>query len=185
MVFVPTLLLVLFRVGRRSRRELQLTWGDSAAIASLDPYTLWRRPAWRRLGPLWAVLISVGTLTAMFYAIPPEAGMLSSAAGPPHRPTTGGHEHVERGVPVPQRAARSAACPVRQGAGATADSGLLRAGAHYYGNPPALSGMLLATFLGYLLGKSMLATTGSRWAWLIHWLQDIIIFSFLVMGWSS
>jgi hypothetical protein len=35
------------------------------------------------------------------------------------------------------------------------------------------------------LGKSMLETGGSRWAWLIHWLQDIIIFSFLVMGWSS
>jgi hypothetical protein len=56
---------------------------------------------------------------------------------------------------------------------------------HYYGNPPALSGVLLATFLGYLLGKSMLETGGSRWAWLIHWLQDIIIFSFLVMGWSN
>jgi hypothetical protein len=55
---------------------------------------------------------------------------------------------------------------------------------HYYGNPPALSGVLLATFLGYLLGKSMLESGGSRWAWLIHWLQDIIIFSFLVMGWS-
>ena len=55
----------------------------------------------------------------------------------------------------------------------------------YYGNPPAVSGVLLATFLGYLLGKSMLETGGSRWAWLIHWLQDVIIFSFLVMSWST
>ena len=39
--------------------------------------------------------------------------------------------------------------------------------------------------MGYLLGKSMLETGGSRWAWLIHWLQDVIIFSFLVMEWSS
>ena len=44
--------------------------------------------------------------------------------------------------------------------------------------------VLLAAFLGYLLGKSMIETGGSRWAWLIHWLQDVIIFSFLVMGWS-
>ena len=55
---------------------------------------------------------------------------------------------------------------------------------HYYGNPPALSGVLLATFLGYLLGKSMLETGGSRWAWMIHWLQDVIIFSFLTMSWG-
>jgi hypothetical protein len=55
---------------------------------------------------------------------------------------------------------------------------------HYYGNPPGASGVLLAAFLGYVLGKSMLETGGSRWAWLIHWLQDVIIFSFLVMGWD-
>ncbi len=45
LVFVPTLLLLLFGVGRRSRRELRLAWGDGAATASPDPYTLWRRPA--------------------------------------------------------------------------------------------------------------------------------------------
>jgi hypothetical protein len=45
--------------------------------------------------------------------------------------------------------------------------------------------MLPGTFLGYLLGKSMLETGGLRWVRLIHWLQDVIIFPFLVMGWSS
>ena len=45
--------------------------------------------------------------------------------------------------------------------------------------------MLLAGFLGILLAKSMVETGGSRWAWSIHWLQDVIIFSFLAAAWSS
>lgn len=40
LVFVPTLLLVLFGVGRRGRRELRLAWGDGEASAFPDPYTL-------------------------------------------------------------------------------------------------------------------------------------------------
>jgi hypothetical protein len=185
LVFVPTLLLVLFGVGRRSRRELRLAWGDGEASAFPDPYTLWRRPAWRRLGPLWAVLISVGTLTAMLFAIHPEAGMLARLL--PVLPVvlllaatnTFNEEFQFRNVPL-------ATLPALLG---KAQALLLTAVyfglEHFYGNPPALPGVLLATFLGYLLGKSMLEIGGSRWAWLIHWLQDVIIFSFLVMGWSS
>jgi hypothetical protein len=185
LVFVPTVLLVLLGVGRRSRRELRLAWGDGGAIASPDPYTLWRRPRWRRLGPLWAALISVGTLTAMFFAIPPEAGMLARLL--PVLPivlllaatNTFNEEFQFRNAPL-------ATLPALFGkAQALLFTAVFFGLEHYYGNPPALSGVLLATFLGYLLGKSMLETGGSRWAWLIHWLQDVIIFSFLVMGWSS
>ena len=185
LVFVPTVLLLLFGVGRRSRQELRLAWGNSTASASPDPYTLWRRPAWRRLGPLWAVLISVGTLTAMSLAVSPETGMLARLL--PVLPivlllaatNTFNEEFQVRNVPL-------AMLPALFG---KAQALLLTAAffglEHYYGNPPALSGVLLATFLGYLLGKSMLETGGSRWASLIHWLQDVIIFSFLVIGWST
>jgi membrane protease YdiL (CAAX protease family) len=185
LVFVPTVLLLLFGVGRRSRRELRLAWGNSTASASPDPYTLWRRPRWRQLGPLWAVLISVGTLTAMFFAVPPEAGMLTRLL--PVLPivlllaatNTFNEEFQFRNVPL-------VTLPALFGkAQALLMTAVYFGLEHYYGNPPALSGVLLATFLGYLLGKSMLETGGSRWAWLIHWLQDIIIFSFLVMSWGS
>jgi CAAX prenyl protease-like protein len=165
LVFVPTLLLVLFGVGRRSRRELRLAWGDGGASASPDPYTLWRRPAWRRLGSLWAVLISVGTLTAMLFAIPPEAGMLARLL--PVLPVvlllaaanTFNEEFQFRNVPL-------ATLPALLGkAQALLLTGVYFGLEHYYGNPPAFSGVLLATFLGYLLGKSMLETGGSRWTW--------------------
>ncbi|MFH0850449.1 MAG: hypothetical protein V1924_05870 [Candidatus Bathyarchaeota archaeon] len=36
-------------------------------------------------------------------------------------------------------------------------------------------------FLGWFLGKSMQETGGFAWAWLIHFLQDVIIFTFFLM----
>ena len=51
--------------------------------------------------------------------------------------------------------------------------------AHYYGVPYGITGALMSTFLGWLLGKSVLETKGLFWAWFIHLVQDIIIFTFL------
>ncbi len=52
---------------------------------------------------------------------------------------------------------------------------------HFYGVPPNLIGVALAGFLGWFLGKSILETRGFLWAWLIHFVQDIFIFTFLAM----
>ena len=54
--------------------------------------------------------------------------------------------------------------------------------AHYYGVPYGVIGVLLAGFLGWLLAKSMQETHGLFWAWFIHFLQDVLIFSFLAIG---
>lgn len=54
--------------------------------------------------------------------------------------------------------------------------------AHYYGVPYGIIGVLMAGFLGWLLGKSMLETRGLWWAWFIHFLQDVMIFIFLAIG---
>ncbi len=53
---------------------------------------------------------------------------------------------------------------------------------HFYGIPYGVIGVLLAGFLGWLLGKSMLETRGLFWAWFIHFWQDVLIFSFLAIG---
>lgn len=53
---------------------------------------------------------------------------------------------------------------------------------HYYGVPYGVVGVLMAGFLGWLLGKSMLETRGLFWAWFIHFWQDVLIFSFMAMG---
>jgi hypothetical protein len=53
---------------------------------------------------------------------------------------------------------------------------------HYYGIPYGVIGVLMAGFLGWLLGKSMLETRGIFWAWFLHFLQDVLIFAFLAIG---
>lgn len=53
---------------------------------------------------------------------------------------------------------------------------------HFYGIPYGVIGVLMAGFLGWFLGKSMLETRGLWWAWFIHFWQDVLIFSFLAIG---
>ena len=52
---------------------------------------------------------------------------------------------------------------------------------HFYGVPNGLLGVLLSAFLGWFLGKSLLETKGFFWAWFIHFLPDVIIFTFYAM----
>lgn len=47
--------------------------------------------------------------------------------------------------------------------------------AHFYGMPSGFIGIILAGVLGYVLSKSLHETQGVFWAWLIHFLQDVII----------
>lgn len=58
-------------------------------------------------------------------------------------------------------------------------SALLFGFAHYWGSPGGITGILVAGFLGWLLAKSILETKGIFWAFLIHFVQDVIIFSAL------
>jgi membrane protease YdiL (CAAX protease family) len=48
---------------------------------------------------------------------------------------------------------------------------------HYFGTPGGIAGVALAGFLGWLLAKSIYETRGIFWAWSIHCLQDVIIFT--------
>ncbi len=53
---------------------------------------------------------------------------------------------------------------------------------HFYGVPPGLIGVALAGFLGWFLGKSIIETRGFAWAWLIHFIQDVLVFSLLAVN---
>tara|TARA_R110002049_G_scaffold286824_1_gene468645 strand:+ start:871 stop:1578 length:708 start_codon:yes stop_codon:yes gene_type:complete len=58
-------------------------------------------------------------------------------------------------------------------------SGILFGSVHYFGTPGGVFGVLLASFLGWFLAKSILETKGIFWAWCIHFLLDVIIMTFL------
>lgn len=53
---------------------------------------------------------------------------------------------------------------------------------HYYGAPYGITGVLMAAFLGWFLGKSIIETKGIFWAWTIHFFQDFLIMTFLAFG---
>lgn len=53
---------------------------------------------------------------------------------------------------------------------------------HYHGQPSGLGGVLLAGVAGWLWGISMLETKGWKWAVALHFLQDVVILSFLVLA---
>ena len=183
LLFVPTLLLVLFGPGRLGRRQLRLVAGDDQRAAGRGIYTAGTAPQWRQLGLTWAVLITVGTLTAMTFALGSKAEDLDVLAwslpviGFLAATNTVNEEFGYRNVPL-------ALLPALVGhRHAMLATGLLFGLAHYYGNPPGASGVLLATFLGVFIAKSMVETGGSKWAWTVHWLQDMVIFSFLTAAW--
>ena len=53
---------------------------------------------------------------------------------------------------------------------------------HYYGQPSGPLGVLMAGFAGWIWARSMIETRGGVWAFLIHFVQDIVIFTFLAVG---
>ncbi|MDO9086473.1 MAG: CPBP family intramembrane metalloprotease [Anaerolineaceae bacterium] len=53
---------------------------------------------------------------------------------------------------------------------------------HFYGVPYGVIGVIMSSFLGWFLGKAVLETRGFFWAWFIHFLQDVLIFSFMAIG---
>ena len=53
---------------------------------------------------------------------------------------------------------------------------------HFRGVPGGPVGVLMAGLLGWLLAKSVIETSGLFWAWSIHSLQDVVIFSALALS---
>jgi membrane protease YdiL (CAAX protease family) len=52
---------------------------------------------------------------------------------------------------------------------------------HWFGNPSGPIGAALATLVGWFWGKSILETRGLFWAWVIHAIQDVVIYSLIAM----
>lgn len=60
-------------------------------------------------------------------------------------------------------------------------SGVLFGLPHYFGFPSGFIGILMSGMLGYILCKATQETKGLSIAWTIHFVQDIIIFTGLMM----
>jgi membrane protease YdiL (CAAX protease family) len=187
LIAVPTALLLLLVARQRlGPRALRLAGGQPAAPAPRDPLLL--NPVatrWSVLAPLLGLAISGGTLIAMYAATRPDAAGLARLL--PALPAvllaaalnTLQEEFQFRNLPL------ALGVPALGAGTALALTSLYFGLAHFYGNPPAYAGVAMASWLGYVLGRSILATGDSRWAWAIHFAQDVIIFSFLAMAWHA
>jgi len=53
--------------------------------------------------------------------------------------------------------------------------------AHYYGAPSGVIGVVMSGVLGWFMARAMFETRGFLAPWIIHFLQDVVIFSTIVL----
>jgi len=53
--------------------------------------------------------------------------------------------------------------------------------AHYYGAPSGIIGVMMSGLLGWYMCRSMYETKGFVSSWIIHFMQDIVIFSTIIL----
>lgn len=60
-------------------------------------------------------------------------------------------------------------------------SGIVFGAPHYFGMPSGVVGALMAGFLGWLLAMSLIETQGILIAWAIHFAQDVVIITSMIL----
>jgi membrane protease YdiL (CAAX protease family) len=182
------LLITLIVVGfllclKKKRAKFFLIPGDIAAPA--EPVSwLGIKPGetWKKVGSRFALFLSLGTLAFLVIAGRPPLDIVIKAV--PFLPAVFlcaalNAFHEEMTYKASFLAVLGDVVGGRQALWLMAAYfGIL----HYYGIPYGMIGVLMATFLGWFLGKSMLETRGLWWAWFIHFVQDVLIFAFLAIG---
>jgi len=173
---------VLLALGYR-RRQCFLIRGDLKAPAGrvrwlgIDEST-----PWHHLAPIAAVLIGLGTLTFLVIGTRPGLSMIGRVV--PALPAVLLLAAMNAfGEEVSYRATLLA--PLGQAIGNTHAlilTAVFFGIGHFYGVPYGVVGVVMATFLGWFLGKAMLETRGLLWPWFIHFVQDVLIFSFMAAG---
>jgi len=174
---LPSAGVALTLVGSRlTRADLSLTVGDLSRRLRIGPLAL----TWWVATPIVALLLAGPLLAQLSFTVGPDPSA------------------VPRVVPLVPAALlfstlnafleefRFRAAPLARLVPAVGASqallvtSILFGIGHYYGHPSGLSGIVLASFGGWLLGLSMLGTRGIAAPWLIHGLQDLLIFAAVV-----
>lgn len=173
---------VLFILKKKRENFFLIKGNTNALISPVKWLGIKEGESWNKTGWVLAFFISLGTLTFLVLAGRPPLDIAIKAL--PFLPaillaaaTNAFHEEMSYKA--------SFLSVLEQPVGRVHSLWLMAVYfgvAHYYGVPYGVVGVLMAGFLGWLLGKSMLETRGLWWAWLIHFLQDVIIFIFLAIG---
>ena len=170
------LLLVL---GYR-RRDVFLAVGDVRAPIRPAPLLGFpRAEPWTRFGGQWGVYVALGIGVALYLSTRPTGAQLAAVV--PLLPAITVYAAVNAfAEEMTYRAPMLATLePALGSTTALWQAALLFGVAHYWGTPGGPAGASLAVLMGWLLGKAMVETRGLLWAWGIHALSDVVIFTFL------
>lgn len=180
----PALAILSFLLLKgKKRQDFFLTKGKIDAPAEPSRLMGMKKPEpWTRIGTIFAIVFGTVTLVYLMLSVAPSledvilALPLIPAALLIAVINSFNEEFTLRAAPISELLS-----PFSKGQAlmvATAFFGL----GHFYGVPAGLLGVLLSSFLGWFLGKSMLETKGFFWAWLIHFIPDAFIFSFFAIS---
>lgn len=170
---------VLLAVGYR-RREIFLARGDlHAPITPVRALGFPRAVPWSRFALQWSVYIAVVVALGQWLVLRPDAGTMLAVA--PMTPSILLYAAVNAVTEeLTYRAPLLATLePVVGGRAALWQSAVFFGMVHYFGTPGGVGGAAVTVFLGWLLAKALLETRGLFWAWWIHFLSDVAIFTFL------
>jgi membrane protease YdiL (CAAX protease family) len=170
---------VLVASGLR-RRDMVVTVGDLGARGGL-PFTQ-RRVSWVWIGIVGTLLFAGPLAVQLTVTVHPDFGMAGKAlAALPAAVAFGAFNAAQEEFRF--RAGFLATLVPAVGAlQAVLMTSALFAFGHWFGHPSGPVGVGMAFLAGFVLAKSMLDTRGSGWAWFMHAVQDVLIFSFLVMA---
>jgi membrane protease YdiL (CAAX protease family) len=166
-----------------TRRDLFLCIGNPAAPAQPIPFLGLRKPvSWTWLGPAFIVVFALVLSPYLYLTVHPNFRI---------------SERIVRTLPWSLAVAtlnaaseefqfRSVLLAHLRGVFRPAEAILLSAAffgiGHYYGQPSGPLGVAMASFAGWIWARSMIDTRGCVWAFVIHMVQDIVIFTFLAVG---
>jgi membrane protease YdiL (CAAX protease family) len=168
---------------KRKREEFFLVQGNTDAVMEPVKWLGIRRgETWGKTGWIFAVAISLGTFTFLVLAGRPPLDLVARAL--PFLPAV--LLAAVLNAFNEEMTYKASFLSVLEDAVGKGHALWLMAAyfgiGHFYGVPYGVIGVIMAGFLGWLLGKSMLETRGLWWAWFIHFLQDVMIFAFLAIG---
>jgi uncharacterized protein len=182
-LIVTLLLITALFMMKKQQAEFFLAKGKTNAEAEPVPW-LGIKPGerWNRLGRNFAVILSLGTLTFLVFAGRPPLNIVTRAL--PFLPFV--FIAAVLNAFNEEMTYKASFLSVLENVVGKHQALLLIAAyfgiGHFYGIPYGVIGVLMAGFLGWFLGKSMLETRGLFWAWLIHFVQDVLIFASLAIG---
>ena len=185
---IPVAAILLFVT--RSPRAAFLTPGDLRAKAERIGWLGIPGDAisWRRLALISGFLIASGTLlltllTVTGFALPPNLERLWPLL--PFVLVLAAANAFAEGVTYRSAVLGPLAGALPKGAVVLASAAFFGM-AHYYGAPSGVIGVAMSGALGWFLARATFETRGFLAPWFIHFLQDVVIFSTIVLlgGWA-